>query len=81
MRFMGRGISVAGGAALDDIRYVYIQAALQAECRQHIVQQLSRLPDKWLARHILLFSWPFADAEPVGISVAHSEHGASTRLA
>ncbi len=37
-RFLRRGVAIAGRAALDDVGDINVFAALQSDCRQHIVE-------------------------------------------
>ena len=61
--------------ALHYIGDVHIFAALQANCRQHIVEQLAGLANEGFAALVLLCTGRFADEQPLRLYVADPQHG------
>src|SRR5262245_58290978 len=68
------GIAVPRRAALDDIRYVDLLAALQPDGHEHAVEEPAGLADEGFALRIFLRSRAFADEQPVRVLVPDPEH-------
>ena len=71
---VGLGIAVSGGAALEDVADEDVLAALQADRRQHVVEQLAGLSYEGLAEPVFLRPGRFAHEHPSGALAADAEN-------